>query len=491
MEKKALANLEPRNVLRFFEELCAIPHGSGNTAAASDWAVDFAKTRGLRHRRDEAGNVVIWKDASPGYEDHPAVMLQGHLESSAGRGRCRSHRAPPAQPTVRIPSASESMFSRYLLLRSEQSRAVAPSRPVSSSTVNTASRGGWGMTPSSSTAMAMATAMPSSPPRVVPRALIQSPSTASSRLSLVKSWSTPASATHTMSRWPWGCAGGARCDLHLPLPAEDVSGDVFTLSVSGLPGGHSGAEIHKNIPNANRALAQCLIGLPGVRLISLHGGEQDNAIPGQAEARVLLPAGGADSADVEELFRKALAGCSEAPNGSCTLRGAGGGSCKALSAEDSRRALELILSAPNGVQAMEPDLPGQVRTSLDLGILAPEGGDGGPLPGGVDVHQIRAEGHRIQIRHLGGEDAALQARVDGLHLGLTPVLLLKDRHHGIPQGGVLAVLPGGVVPPAGEGRAIGQGLELLHQGLLLSGRATVRATGAAGSRADGHRINLE
>ena len=80
MEKQVLANLEPKSVLRFFEELCAIPHGSGNTAAASDWAVDFAKTRGLRYRRDEAGNVVIWKDASPGYEDHPAVMLQGHLD---------------------------------------------------------------------------------------------------------------------------------------------------------------------------------------------------------------------------------------------------------------------------------------------------------------------------------------------------------------------------------------------------------------------------
>ena len=80
MEKQVLANLEPKSVLRFFEELCAIPHGSGNTAAASAWAVRFAQERGLRHRRDEAGNVVIWKDASPGYEDHPAVMLQGHLD---------------------------------------------------------------------------------------------------------------------------------------------------------------------------------------------------------------------------------------------------------------------------------------------------------------------------------------------------------------------------------------------------------------------------
>ena len=80
MENRVLANVEPKNVLRFFEELCRIPHGSGNTAAATAWALKFAEDRNLRHRRDELGNVVIWKEASPGYEDHPVVMLQGHLD---------------------------------------------------------------------------------------------------------------------------------------------------------------------------------------------------------------------------------------------------------------------------------------------------------------------------------------------------------------------------------------------------------------------------
>ena len=91
---------------------------------------------------------------------------------SAGWSREMWQAVPPAQPTVRTPSTSESMFSRYLLFRSEPSSAAAPGIPTSSSTVNTASRGPWGMLSSSSTAMAMATAMPSSPPREVPRALI-------------------------------------------------------------------------------------------------------------------------------------------------------------------------------------------------------------------------------------------------------------------------------------------------------------------------------
>ena len=80
MENFVLSPLEPKGVFRFVEELARIPHGSGNTAAASAWAMDFARTRGLRCRQDELGSVVIWKPASPGYEGHPAVVLQGHLD---------------------------------------------------------------------------------------------------------------------------------------------------------------------------------------------------------------------------------------------------------------------------------------------------------------------------------------------------------------------------------------------------------------------------
>ena len=80
MENFVLSHLEPGNVFRFFEELSRIPRESGHTDAVSAWVEDFARARGLRCRRDELGNVVIWKDASPGYEGHPAVILQGHTD---------------------------------------------------------------------------------------------------------------------------------------------------------------------------------------------------------------------------------------------------------------------------------------------------------------------------------------------------------------------------------------------------------------------------
>ena len=75
-----LEQLQPANVLRFFEELCAIPHGSGHTKAISDYCVRFARERGLEVHQDSLNNVIIVKSAAEGYEDAPAVILQGHLD---------------------------------------------------------------------------------------------------------------------------------------------------------------------------------------------------------------------------------------------------------------------------------------------------------------------------------------------------------------------------------------------------------------------------
>ena len=63
-----LEHLEPKSVFRFFEEMCAIPHGSRNTKAVSDWLAEFARERGLRYQQDALNNIIIFKDASAGYE---------------------------------------------------------------------------------------------------------------------------------------------------------------------------------------------------------------------------------------------------------------------------------------------------------------------------------------------------------------------------------------------------------------------------------------
>ena len=80
---RALENLEPKEVFYFFEEICKIPHGSGNTDQISRYLEEFARQRNLEHYRDELGNIIIIKEASPGYENHAPVMLQGHMDMVA------------------------------------------------------------------------------------------------------------------------------------------------------------------------------------------------------------------------------------------------------------------------------------------------------------------------------------------------------------------------------------------------------------------------
>ena len=72
--------LEPRRVFEIFEELSRIPHGSGNTKGISDFIVDFARQRDIGCRQDSLNNVILVKEATPGYGAAPSIILQGHMD---------------------------------------------------------------------------------------------------------------------------------------------------------------------------------------------------------------------------------------------------------------------------------------------------------------------------------------------------------------------------------------------------------------------------
>ena len=78
-----LEGLEPQPVFHFFEEICKIPHGSGNEAALSDYLKQFAKERGLDCIQDEWKNIIITKGAADGYEAEETLILQGHMDMVA------------------------------------------------------------------------------------------------------------------------------------------------------------------------------------------------------------------------------------------------------------------------------------------------------------------------------------------------------------------------------------------------------------------------
>ena len=75
-----LAGLEPANVFGYFEEICSMPHGSGNTKIISDYLVKFSKEQGLEYIQDELNDVIIFVPGTCGMEDHAPVIIQGHMD---------------------------------------------------------------------------------------------------------------------------------------------------------------------------------------------------------------------------------------------------------------------------------------------------------------------------------------------------------------------------------------------------------------------------
>ena len=80
---KVLENLQPTSVFKYFEEITQIPHGSKNVEKISNYLVDFAKEHNLKYIQDESKNVIIFKDASEGYENADTVIIQGHMDMVA------------------------------------------------------------------------------------------------------------------------------------------------------------------------------------------------------------------------------------------------------------------------------------------------------------------------------------------------------------------------------------------------------------------------
>ena len=78
-----LEQLEPKRVFHYFEEICGIPHGSGNVEQISNYLVRFAEAKGLEHYQDALLNVIMIKEATAGYEDEEPVILQGHMDMVA------------------------------------------------------------------------------------------------------------------------------------------------------------------------------------------------------------------------------------------------------------------------------------------------------------------------------------------------------------------------------------------------------------------------
>ena len=349
MNTMTLAGLQPETVFGYFEQLCAIPHGSGNTKPISDFLVAFAKENGLRYIQDEANNVILFGDATPGYEDHPPVILQGHMDMV-----CEKDEDCPIDMDTQgldVTHDGQYVFARGTTLGGDNGIAVAYAMAILTDTT-----------------------IPHPPLEVIITVDEEIGMLGADviDLSMLKGRTLLNLDSEEEGIFTVACAGGATATLTLPTPKHPVYGPCIRLTVENLQGGHSGVEIHKNRANANKVMGMLLDRVRKLMpfcLTSLSGGAKDNAIPRSCQATLVML--GMDPAPINDIMAQLQAEIRETyDEQSVVISGenieALGGN--ALSAELTDQVIGLLCGAPNGVQAMSQDIEGLVQTSLNLGI---------------------------------------------------------------------------------------------------------------------------
>lgn len=350
-----LSNLEPKPVFHYFEEICAIPHGSSNTKAISDYCVEFAKAHSLRYIQDNSDNVIIFKDGTAGYEQSAPVVLQGHLDMVCEKDSDCNIDFSKDGLTLQL--QDNTITANGTTLGADDGIAIAYSLAILDSEDIPHPPLEVIFTSDEEMGMLGAAALDCSP--LQSRTMLNMDSEEEGYLLV-------------------SCAGGIRVNATLPLKREKASGLVVDIKLSGLTGGHSGVEIDKGRANACKLLGRTLYRLYNnlpFGIISIDGGLMDNAIPRDASARILLSED-KDLSDLEntvrelnEVYKKEyqltdsnikLDICNKKPAASVSV----------MTSATTEALITALVSLPNGIQRMSGDIKDLVQTSLNLGILS-------------------------------------------------------------------------------------------------------------------------
>ena len=343
-----LGHLEPKKVFSFFEEMCAIPHGSYNNTAISNWLVKFAVDRGLEYYQDAAENVIIIKPATPGYENAEPVIIQGHMDMVCEKAAdCTKDMAKEG---LDLAVDGDFVFAKGTTLGGDDGIAVAMGLALLDSDDVAHPRLEVVITTDEEMGMDGAVALDASVLRAKKMLNIDSED----------------EGVFTVS-----CAGGAGAKVCIPVKRSDFAGIAITVSVDGLAGGHSGVEIHKGRANADLLLGRILCAAAKkvqMRIISVEGGLKDNAIPTAAKAVVCVSDSDAFCRVCAELNEVLQVEYAVTDPGVCVHANIGGEGMP-MDEISTQRVIGLLACAPNGVQVMSADMEGLVQTSLNLGVL--------------------------------------------------------------------------------------------------------------------------
>ena len=347
-----LEHLYPERVFYYFKQIAAIPHGSGNTKAISDYLVKFAKEHALTWYQDEVNNVVLVKEASKGYEKAPAIIIQGHMDMVCEKEKDCA--LDMDKEGLRLYVDGDFLKAEGTTLGGDDGIAVAYALAILESDEISHPKLEVVITVDEEIGMLGAAVMD---------------------LSMLTGHTMLNIDSDEEGIFLTGCAGGMALNVSIPVTRVRQTGKKLSLIVTGLSGGHSGSEIDKEHGNADLLMGRLLYGIfsrSPFGILTLHGGLKDNAIPRECEAEILIPKENTQIVceyvkELNEILKKELVETD--PGVQVLIEEQGNAEAEILDYHSVSRVIFYLRNVPNGIQHMSQLLNGQVETSLNLGIL--------------------------------------------------------------------------------------------------------------------------
>lgn len=337
-----------QQVLDIFEQLSAIPRGSGREAKLSRWLQERAESNGFLWRADKAGNLLIRVPASPGYESAPVVVLQGHMDMVCEKTPASPHDF--LKDPIRCIVEGDWMHADQTTLGADNGIAIALALGLAEN--ESVAHPPLELLFTVEEEVGIGGASSLRPGFIVGKILVNLDSEEEGAFYI-------------------GCAGGLKTRIRLPLSFGDSALKAAChLRVSGLQGGHSGVDIHKHRASANKLIARTLAHICQITplaLFSLTGGTAHNAIAREAEASFACAEEqiSAIQQAVRE-FESILNNEFSAAESGIMLALTPVEPGRAASLADTDKVLQLLMALPHGVAEMSASVEGFVETSSNL-----------------------------------------------------------------------------------------------------------------------------
>jgi dipeptidase D len=351
--------MDTSSIFRYFDEICQIPRESGNEGQIIEYLCEFARKNSFEYKKDEAGNVLIKREASPGYENMPAIVLQSHSDMVCEKNSTSNHDFTKDPIKYVIEDgwmiAKETTLGADCGIGMAAQMAVLTDKKIESQAIEAL------FTTEEETGLTGAKSL--KPGFITGKYLINLDSEDEGEIFI-------------------GCAGGIDTTARFKYTREKAESNLayFKISIFGATGGHSGDDINKNRANAVQLLARILCSLlkeTGMKLSEIDGGNKRNAIAREAYAVIALKSSAVPKA--EKLFAKFREEIKSEYNISDPQLDAtfsqNGSADTCISDEVTEKLILSLYGVPHGVLAMSQDIKDFVETSTNLAsVKMPEQG---------------------------------------------------------------------------------------------------------------------